>query len=197
MTPYKKHKSKWSGCVRCCLHRNRTCVVLARGKVPCDVLLIGEAPGVSEDVFGKPFFGPAGKLLDRIIEAAIGEQCDYALTNLVACIPIGGDGNKAQEPSKEAIEACAPRLVEFVRLCKPKLIVLVGRLTEKHISGEAQFRLDGKPEGVEWLSGDNYMRFASIIHPAAILRMDISQRGLAIRRSVVILEDAVEDLDNL
>jgi hypothetical protein len=114
-----------------------------------------------------------GKLLDKVIERSIGEQHKYALTNLVACIPLDEGGNKTQEPSEEAIEACAPRLREFVRLCKPLIMIRVGKLATK------------------WVDSNGAV---DIIHPAAILRMDISQRGLAIQRSIVAISDAIEEL---
>lgn len=187
MTLYKKHKAKWSNCKRCGLCRTRKRVVLARGKLPADILFIGEAPGASEDVIGKPFVGPAGKLLDKIIGLGIFGQYNYVMTNLVACIPKGDDGSKVGEPSKECIEACSFRLKEFVQLVKPKLVVLVGRLAAKHVYGQAQF-------DPPWLVPPDYLDFLEIIHPAAILRMDVSQKGLAIKRCVVIMENAVENL---
>jgi uracil-DNA glycosylase family 4 len=71
MTRFQLFCQKWGeGCGSTqCAGANR--VVLVRGSVPCDVLFIGEAPGQSEDVVGRPFVGPAGKLLDRIIEDAL------------------------------------------------------------------------------------------------------------------------------
>ena len=178
MTPYQAHRKKWINCTRCPLHSGRSRVVLARGKVPCDVLFLGEAPGLSEDVIGQPFVGPAGHLLDKIIEQAIDGRLDYCLTNLVACLPRGDDGDKTKEPPEDAIEACAPRLIEFVELCRPKLIVLVGKLARKHIPWElVEKRL--------WVE---------IVHPAAILRMDVSQRGLAVQRCIVTVERTVEEM---
>lgn len=177
MSPWKKHLKEWEHCTRCPLHKTRTNIVLARGKIPCDILFCGEAPGASEDILGKPFIGPAGKLLDYIIETAIDGQYDYALTNLIGCIPIDESGEKAGQPSMESIRACAPRLVDFIKLCKPKLIVHVGALSAKHA-------LDlGQASTIQ------------ILHPAAILRADISTRGLAIQRCVIQLEDALEELE--
>lgn len=179
MTPYERHRKIWNKCKRCELHRQRRNVCLARGSVPCDVLFIGEAPGVSEDVLGRPFVGPAGKLTDRIIEEALGEShLRCALTNLVACFPREAKEEGNNEPPEVAIEACARRLKAFVGLCKPKLIVYVGKLAAKH----------GK------LSVDTDCPFVEIIHPAAILRMDVSQQGLAFQRAVVTIADAVEEL---
>lgn len=172
---WEAHKAKWSGCTLCPLCEGRTHVVLCRGSLPCDVLFIGEAPGASEDVLGKPFVGPAGKLLDKIIESALNDRpIRVALTNLVACIPLGDDGDKVKEPSREAIESCAPRLTELRRIANPQLIVCVGDLAEKWAV---------KPGGGVWL--------IKIIHPAAILRMDASQQPLAIKRAVVAISDAV------
>ncbi len=176
MTPYQKHKKRWVNCKKCDLHKRRKRVVLARGKIPADILFIGEAPGASEDVLGKPFVGPAGKLLDQIIERSLDGHWDYALTNLVACIPLDENGRKMGEPSEEYIEACRPRLDEFVALCKPKAIIRVGKLADK------------------WTPIVSGCHEASILHPAAILRMDLSQRGLAVRRCIVTISDAVDNL---
>jgi uracil-DNA glycosylase family 4 len=179
LSPWKKHVAKWSECDRCSLSFSRTNVVLARGKLPCDVLFIGEGPGESEDILGEAFIGPAGKLLDEIIEHAGGTELRIAFTNLVGCIPRGDDGSKTQDPPKEAISACAPRLSEFVILAKPKLIVRTGKLATKHL----------KDKFPKILAVD-------IFHPGSMLegRMDISQRGLALQRTVVILEDAFNEI---
>jgi uracil-DNA glycosylase len=97
VTPFQLHVNRWGDCQQCELHRVRHKVVLARGRVPCDVLFIGEAPGASEDVLGLPFVGPAGHMLDYIIERSIGEHNELrkekglpglrvAMTNLVCCM---------------------------------------------------------------------------------------------------------------
>ncbi len=87
MNAYTNYRAKWKDCQRCKSSNSRTEIVLARGKVPAPILFIGEAPGASEDALGKPFIGPAGKVLDDIITVALDGQYDYALTNLVACYP--------------------------------------------------------------------------------------------------------------
>lgn len=176
-TKFQRHRDAWQNCHRCSLHRGRSNVVLVRGSLPCDVLFVGEGPGVSEDALGIPFVGPAGKLLDRMIAESGVDEYRYALTNLVACIPKDEEGNKAVEPGKEAIEACSSRLREIMNLAVPTLVVCVGKLAEKHL-----------PESVA------PSKQCSIIHPAAILRLDVSQKSLAYQRNVVTLRDAVEDL---
>lgn len=176
MTIYEQHKNKWSKCTQCSLHTSRSKVVLSRGKIPCDVLFIGEAPGVSEDVLGYPFAGPAGHLLDFIIENSFSDsRISYAMTNLVGCIPLGEDGAKTAEPPKEAIKACSPRVNEMVVMCSPQLIVRVGKLAEK------------------WYF-TNAVPVIDVLHPAAILRMDITQRGLAVQRTIIDIATALRDV---
>lgn len=192
MTPYQKHAADWKDCERCPLCVKRRRVVLYRGSIPADILFVGEAPGESEDVIGRPFVGPAGKFLDRAIAAAWSEVDQHALNaqhlfamcwgNLVACIPKDADSpstRKRGEPLPNEIAACAPRLEEFFKICKPKLIVAVGQLSEKESKTK------------RW---DAIAKVASVVHPAAILRMDVSQRGLAEQRLVQNLSDAFLDL---
>jgi DNA polymerase len=172
MTPWQLHRKKWQGCKKCVLHKRRKKVVLARGKIPCDVLFTGEAPGHSENVIGTPFIGPAGKLMQRIIDRALDGQYDYAMTNLVACIPLEENSNKLREPPEECIEACEERLQEFMDIAVPDVVIAVGGLAEKNL-----------------VSADE-----AIVHPAAMLRMDPGQRSLAIQRAIATISDAVYEV---
>ena len=174
---YSLHVEKWRNCKRCLLWEKRLKVVLCRGNIPAPVLIIGEAPGASEDVHGVPFFGPAGHLLDQIIKEANPNKVPICITNLVGCMPKGEHGGKLGEPPEESIRACAPRLAEVVDMCRPKLVVLVGKLSAKWCPK--------LPKGTKAIS---------LIHPAAVLRLDVSQQGLAIRRCIVTLADALESL---
>jgi len=182
MSRWTRHVKEWKTCTRCPLHKTRTKVVLAKGYIPCDVLFIGEAPGPSEDVIGSPFVGPAGILLDKIIEAAAKnweeEQGELrkAFTNLIACIPLDPEGvGKFSEPPAESIKACAPRILEFVSICKPRLIVHVGKLAAEHTTYTEEEQIH-------------------ITHPAAILRTDVGRKGLMLQTAIVTLRDALEEL---
>lgn len=176
---YKEHKNKWKNCKLCPLHSKATKIVLGRGTVPSDILFIGEAPGQSEDVIGQPFVGPAGHLLDHIIEVASkdyledGNELSISFTNLIGCIPLDEENDKVSEPPKDSIKKCSGRLLEFIDLASPKLIVLVGKLAAKW-----------SPTSDEWAT-------IEIMHPAAILRLDQSQQGLAIQRTVFQIKDAI------
>lgn len=199
MTPFQLHVRRWKGCDKCELACQRDRIVLARGKVPCDVLLIGEAPGQSEDVVGQPFVGPAGKLLDHLIDrAGWNEPIDVApfegdnqtrplvrcaFTNLVACFPKEAKKEGVNEPSDAAIKACTPRLAEFIELSNPQMVVCVGNLASKWMRKvRDQLGDDGLPHLID------------IVHPAAILRANESQQGLMKQRVVVQLANVLDKL---
>lgn len=186
-TLYQQHKKKWSECTDCLLCEGRTKVVIAKGTIPCDILFIGEAAGVSEDIIGKPFVGPAGKLLHNIIDQTLGpinEQLEVpltiAFTNLVCCIPLDEGGDKVSEPPDEAIRACQPRLKEFIRIAKPKLLIAVGDLADSYLSPDYRFAIKHK------------LPWEKIKHPAAILRSNWSQQGLEVQKCRMRLRDAIE-----
>ena len=179
-SPWQQFKQQWQDCCRCRYCATRKNIVLARGSVPCDVLFIGEAPGASEDAIGQPFIGPAGKLLDRLIEEALENaygdpelRPPIAFTNLVCCIPKEGM-QKIGEPEEASIEACEDRLNAFVELCQPKLIVHVGDLAEKF--------------------GPEIENTVQITHPAAILRAELVRQDLMCTKVIVILENAFREL---
>jgi uracil-DNA glycosylase family 4 len=180
LTPLQQHTKKWASCRACPLCENRKNVVLWRGTAPADIAFIGEAPGDSEDVFGYPFVGPAGMLLDQICSRALDGKYKLAFANLVACIPKGDDGLKYGEPEPSAIRACESRLIEFIKICKPQLIVRVGSLATKHFVHLNVFT--------------PVPTVCDIVHPAAILRANIASRGFAIQKVIVILRQAAEGL---
>ena len=126
-----------------------------------------------------PFVGPAGHLLDQIIERALPPGTTYALTNLVACFPREAKARGDNEPEPGEIAACRPRLMEFIKLCHPRLVVLVGSLASNYIGHDAY----GKVCGASALD---------IIHPAAILRMPLAQKQMAVQKVIVVLRNAVE-----
>lgn len=188
MSKWTSHVDKWKTCTACGYCESRKNVVLARGQLPCDVLFIGEAPGNSEDVIGQPFVGPAGRLLDQLIEEAAGDVAlRKAFTNLVGCIPKDSrSSSKNKEPSQEAIEACSERLSELVHLADPKMIVLVGKQAAKAVTGQAQFGGKYDPNDPDY-DVDTFVQFTEIVHPSAILQASVASRGLLSKRTVATL----------
>jgi len=185
LSPWKAHVKKWENCNLCSLCETRQKVVLAKGNIPADILLVGEAPGPSEDLIGSPFIGPAGHLLENMLQAAGWNEVEVrrCFTNLVGCIPLDPeDGTKFAEPDKVSIKACTPRVVEMVELCKPKVIIAVGKLSSTWMK---KYALRGN---------GGQIPIVDIIHPAAILRADVTQKELAIQRTIIMLRDALEYL---
>ena len=176
VTPWRRHVEYWKDCRACGLCEQRDRICLARGTIPCTVLFIGEAPGASENAIGQPFVGPAGQLLDKIIERALPKGITYALTNLVACFPAEAKAEGINEPTAQEIIACRPRLIEFVNVCEPKMIVCVGKLATAYINH------------------NDYIPCTDIVHPAAILRMPLAQKQMAVQRAVVTVCRALEDV---
>jgi len=167
------HVAQWKDCVACPLGEQRHRICLARGDIPCDVLFIGEAPGAGEDATGKPFVGPAGALLETIRERALPSDCRVAFTNLVACFPREAKTRGDNEPERGEILECKPRLIEFVNIAQPKLLVCVGSLTHHHIGHK------------------DTIACVDIVHPAYILaRMPKVQQGFAAQKCVVQIRNA-------
>ncbi len=183
LSPFQRHVQKWKSCTLCDSCKHRKHVVLFRGDIPCSCLFVGEAPGPSEDVLGSPFKGPAGKILDSIIEdAKIATSMDptIGMTNLVGCIPRGDDLRKFGEPTQESIDACHDRLIEIIKISQPTIVVAVGKLAKTAIANM------NNPT-------KNTMMVVDIVHPAGIMRADRSQQGLMIKNATLTLVDAFED----
>lgn len=185
MSKFKEHKRRWSNCERCELHKHRKKVVLLRGNIPCEVLFIGEAPGHGEDTIGRPFIGEAGKLLDKLIlqtEKNTKLELKTAFTNLVSCIPLDKLGVKTQEPKRQHIKQCGTRLKEITLICRPKLIVYVGKLSQSY-----SIWINKIPDKKIFRGS------CTIIHPAAILRSKSPQKEFAIRKTINTLSEAYTD----
>lgn len=172
MSTWLEHVERWRDCQQCPLAQQRDCICLARGIVPADVLFIGEAPGMSEDALGRPFIGPAGQRLDRIIERALPAGLPIALTNLVACFPREAKQAGDNEPERGEILACRGRLVEFVNIAQPRLIVRVGSLAQSYCN------FDGS------------VPYADIVHPAWILRRPLAAQHGDTNKAVVTIRTA-------
>lgn len=167
------HAAKWKDCTKCPLGHQRFRICLAKGQVPCDVLFVGEAPGASEDATGEVFCGPAGNLLQEIINRALEPETRLAFTNLVCCFPREAKSRGDNEPERDEILSCRPRLIEFANIAQPRLVVCVGTLAEAYVRG-----IYGGP-GVH------------ITHPAYILsKLPQAQKGMEANKCVVQIRSA-------
>jgi uracil-DNA glycosylase len=158
-----------AGCRGCPLWRGATQTVFGEGLKRSRVMLVGEQPGDKEDRAGRPFVGPAGKELDRGLEAAGIQRDDAYLTNVVKHFKFEERGNRRihQTPKRFEIEACKPWLAEELRVVEPEALVLLGATAAKAMLGSS-FRVT-QHRG-ELLESELAPIVAATIHPSAILR---------------------------
>ena len=108
-------------CTRCVLHKQRKQIVFGEGNPEAELMFVGEGPGECEDEKGKPFVGPAGKVLNKMFEeVGIGRAKVY-IANIVMCRP---PGNRKPKPGE--CEKCLPFLMRQIEAIKPKVIVALG-----------------------------------------------------------------------
>lgn len=174
-TRYQLHVEKWKDCTKCDYHKHRKKVVFMKGQIPCDILFVGEAPGVTEDIFGKPFHGPAGNLLHEIINDALKlvdakeNEFRLAYTNIVACIPKINKYEKEKEPYPECVKECAPRLQQQIEMANPKVIMCVGRTAKDYLK-TGYFNCKERYKISPWVE------LCSMFHPSYLLHKPNNDR---------------------
>jgi DNA polymerase len=156
-----------SNCGKCPLSRERRNIVVDRGNPNAKAVLIGEAPGETEDRQGKAFVGRAGKLLDQmLLELGFDTNRDSLIINVAKCRP---PGNRAPGPEEAA--ACRPYLLKQISLVKPRLILLLGATALKHITPIKPKTPLSKVVGKFFENRDfPGVRLMTVFHPAYILR---------------------------
>src|SRR5881394_2556843 len=156
-------------CTRCPLYKNATQTVFGEGPVGAHLMLVGEQPGDQEDLQGRPFVGPAGKLLDRALEAAGIDRDDVYVTNVVKHFKWEPRGKRRihKKPSGMQIAACRPWFDEEVRVVKPKVVVCMGATAAQALLGRT-FKVTQERGRV--ISGQGGLRFVATVHPSSILR---------------------------
>jgi uracil-DNA glycosylase len=158
-----------AGCRGCHLWRGATQTVFGEGRKASRVMLVGEQPGDREDRAGEPFVGPAGRELDRGLEAAGIDRADAYVTNVVKHFKFEERGRRRihQTPKRFEIEACTPWLEEELKVVKPEALVLLGATAAKALLGSS-FRVT-RHRG-ELLDSELAPLVTATIHPSAILR---------------------------
>jgi uracil-DNA glycosylase family protein len=164
-----------AGCRGCSLYRNATQTVFGDGPTTAEVVMVGEQPGDQEDRQGRPFVGPAGKLLDRALGDAGIDRRRVFITNVVKHFKFEQRGKRRihRRPAAEEVRACAPWFRSELEVVKPKALVALGATAAQDLFGRA-FRVTrerGKP-----LDSDLAPLVMATIHPSAILRADDADR---------------------
>ncbi|MCS6983866.1 MAG: uracil-DNA glycosylase [Leptospiraceae bacterium] len=135
MEELEKLRKEVSACVRCILHTTRTQTVFGEGNPHAKVMFIGEGPGKTEDLTGRPFVGRAGELLTRIIERGMKiPRSEVYIANIVKCRPtVDLAFQKDRPPTPEEVAQCSPFLERQIQLIKPKVIVALGGPAAKYL----------------------------------------------------------------
>jgi DNA polymerase len=156
-------------CRGCHLWRPATQTVFGEGRRSSRVMLVGEQPGDREDLAGAPFVGPAGRELDRGLEAAGIERRDAYVTNVVKHFKFEERGKRRihQTPKRFEIDACRPWLESELDVVKPEALVLLGAVAAKALLGSS-FKVT-QHRG-ELLDSELAPIVSATIHPSAILR---------------------------
>src|SRR5881296_1439105 len=129
-------------CQACDLWKRGTQTVFGEGARQAELMLVGEQPGDAEDLAGRPFVGPAGKLLDRALEAAGIDRATVYVTNVVKHFKWEPRGKRRihKKPNSAEIAACRPWLDAEIDVIKPKVIVCLGATAAQALLGD-QFRV--------------------------------------------------------
>jgi uracil-DNA glycosylase family protein len=168
-TSLKALREAAASCRGCHLWRGATQTVFGQGPARARLMLVGEMAGDREDREGKPFVGPAGRELDRTLEAVGIERRKAYLTNVVKHFKFEERGGRRLHKTAKRfeIEACRPWLDEELAVVKPEALVLLGAIAAKALLGSS-FRVTkerGRP-----LESDLAPLVVATIHPSAILR---------------------------
>ncbi|MCB1309038.1 MAG: uracil-DNA glycosylase [Leptospiraceae bacterium] len=166
-----------SECTLCKLHSTRNTIVFGEGHPDADVMFIGEGPGRVEDQTGRPFVGPAGELLTRIIENGMGvPRTQVYIANVVKCRPtIDLKFERDRPPEADEVRACSPVLLRQIALIQPKVIVTLGNPATKFLLNTTR--------GITGLRGQwsayDGIPVMPTYHPSYVLRQSRTDSGRA------------------
>jgi DNA polymerase len=158
-------------CRGCTLYCNATQVVFGEGSANADLVLVGEQPGDQEDLAGRPFVGPSGKILDESLEAAGIDRSEVYVTNAVKHFKWEEGRGKRRlhsKPNWTEIVACRPWLIEELKLLEPRVVVCLGATAAQSLMGRA-FRLTHHRG--EFLESEYTRNLLATVHPSSLLRI--------------------------
>ncbi|MCH7806191.1 MAG: uracil-DNA glycosylase [Proteobacteria bacterium] len=150
----------------CSLKKTAMNTVFARGDAASGLMLVGEAPGAAEDRQGKPFVGPAGKLLDKML-AAIGRnsEADYYISNILPWRPPGN-----RDPTQAEAAICLPFIRRHIELAAPRVLVLLGGVAAKALLDVTDGITRVRGRWFCYSVGEREIPAMAIFHPAYLLR---------------------------
>jgi len=162
-------RSAAKGCQACDLYKRGTQTVFGEGSPRAKLMLVGEQPGDAEDLAGRPFVGPAGKLLDRALEEAGINRAEVYVTNVVKHFKWEPRGKRRihKKPNAGEIAACRPWLDTEIELVKPRAIVCLGATAAQALLGR---RFKVTAHRGELIPSALAAVVLATVHPSSILR---------------------------
>jgi len=175
-----------AGCKGCALWREATQTVFGEGPADAPIMLLGEQPGDQEDRQGRPFVGPAGRLLDRALESAKISRDQVYATNSVKHFKWEARGKRRihKTPGQIEIVACQPWFAAELEALGPQILVLLGAVAAKSVFG-GSFRVTRERGGV--IESPAGVPALATVHPSSVLRARDADRERA-------MEELVRDL---
>jgi DNA polymerase len=158
-----------AGCRACDLWERGTQTVFGEGAVRAEVMLVGEQPGNDEDLSGRPFVGPAGKLLDDALVQAGIDRAETYVTNVVKHFKWEPRGKRRihSKPNAAEIKACFPWLLAEIAAVKPKVLICLGATAAQALLGKA-FRVS--VDRGKFVPSPLAPHVLATVHPSSILR---------------------------
>jgi uracil-DNA glycosylase family protein len=185
----RKLREAAARCTACPLHETGTQTVFGDGSPDAEVMFVGEQPGDHEDLQGKPFVGPAGKLFDKALEDAGIDRSQAYVTSVVKHFKWQPRGKRRihQKPNWSEIAACRPWLDAELEVIQPRVLVCLGAVAAQTLLGR-DFRVS-KQRG-QLVQSDLAENVIATVHPSSILPADDESRERQYR-------DFVRDLDKV
>lgn len=181
-------------CKACPLWKNATQTVFGDGSARAAVMFVGEQPGDQEDLAGRPFVGPAGRLLDRALADAGIDRSKVYVTNAVKHFKNEPRGKRRihKKPADAEIEACYQWLEREIELVAPQLIVALGATAARSLLGRATPVERNRGKLMDFPGGT---RLLITVHPSMLLRIPDEHKAAAYRRFVKDLKLASPYVD--
>ena len=183
-----------AGCRACDLYKTGTQTVFGQGAEHAQVMFVGEQPGDREDREGKPFVGPAGRVLDEALEEAGIDRRRVYITNAVKHFKWKPQGKRRlhQKPNAAEINACRPWLDGEIAMVKPHLLVLLGATAAQALLGR-DFRVS--VQRAQLMERPGLPPMMATVHPSSILRApDDETREIEMRAFVQDLKRVAQHL---
>ena len=167
--PLSDVRAAAASCQACDLWRLGTQTVFGEGSSSAELMLVGEQPGDREDLAGRPFVGPAGKVLDQALEEADIDRADVYVTNAVKHFKWEARGKRRlhKRPDAAEVAACRPWLEKEIELVRPRVVVCMGATAAQALLGRT-FRVT-RQRGEVFPQPAGHVVTATV-HPSSILR---------------------------